>query len=175
MGGYVSGSASFIDLIRSYAAGFIFTTALAPALVAGALSSIEYLKSSNQERSLQQLHTRLLKQKLWDASIPVIPNPSHIVPVLVGDAELCRRASDMLLADHNIYVQSINYPTVPRGEERLRITPTPGHSIDMANKLVHALDQIWTTLDLRRQNDWLIHQTGDRLRIGESMEPLMVH
>ncbi|KAJ1956857.1 mitochondrial 5-aminolevulinate synthase, partial [Linderina pennispora] len=113
VGGYIAASSSLVDMIRSYAPGFIFTTSLPPPINAGAVASIQYLMQSQRERYLQQTHTRQLKDDLATAGIPVVPNPSHIVPVLVGDAESAKRASDMLLSEHNIYVQSINYPTVP--------------------------------------------------------------
>jgi 5-aminolevulinate synthase len=124
VGGYVAGSAALIDMLRSYAPGFIFTTSLPPCVVAGALTSVRHVCTSDVERLGQQLNTRKLKARLAELDIPVIPNPSHIVPVLIGDAALSKAASDLLLTRHGIYVQSINYPTVPRGEERLRITPT---------------------------------------------------
>ncbi|CAG8481620.1 5792_t:CDS:2 [Paraglomus brasilianum] len=154
VGGYIAGSARLVDMIRSYAPGFIFTTSLPPAVVAGAKASINYLKQSTKEREMQQLNTRSLKAKLAEIDIPVVPNPSHIVPVLVGDAERCKFASDQLLRDYGIYVQSINYPTVPRGQERLRITPTPGHTPEMANYLVDVLESIWSRNGLKRVKDW---------------------
>lgn len=154
VGGYIAGSARLIDLVRSYAPGFIFTTSLPPAVVGGALASMRHLKSSSAERRLQQVNTRVLKSLLAERSIPVVPNPSHIVPVLVGDAELCKRASDSLLADHGIYVQSINYPTVAKGEERLRITPTPGHTSEMIGHLVESLQAVFNELGLKREADW---------------------
>ncbi|KAJ2909851.1 hypothetical protein GGI21_001462, partial [Coemansia aciculifera] len=119
-----------------------------------------------RERFLQQTHMRQLKADLASVGIPVVPNPSHIVPVLVGDAERAKMASDMLLAEHNIYVQSINYPTVPVGEERLRITPSPGHSDDMRTRLVGALDAVWNRLGLRRTAQWACE--GGRCGVGES-------
>ncbi|KAJ1653576.1 mitochondrial 5-aminolevulinate synthase [Dispira simplex] len=154
VGGYIAASSSLVDMVRSYAPGFIFTTSLPPAVVAGSLASVQYLKMSSKERVMQQINTRLLKARLAELHIPVVPNPSHIVPVLVGDAELCKRASDSLLTDHGIYVQAINYPTVPQGQERLRITPTPGHTSAMTDKLVVALATIWKQYKLRYTQDW---------------------
>ncbi|RHZ77799.1 hypothetical protein Glove_172g67 [Diversispora epigaea] len=166
VGGYIAGSSALIDTIRSYAPGFIFTTSLPPVIVAGAKTSIQYLKESSYERQAQQLNTRLLKEHLANHDIPVIPNPSHIVPVLVGDAETCKIASDQLLRDHKIYVQSINYPTVAKGEERLRITPTPGHNKEMTQYLVDALETIWRKNNLKRASDW--KKEGGRAGVGTS-------
>lgn len=154
VGGYIAASANLVDMIRSYAPGFIFTTSLPPAVVAGALTSVRYLKTSNVERQSQQRNTSHLKERLGELGIPVVPNPSHIVPVLVGDAQLCKEASDSLLREHGIYVQSINYPTVPVGEERLRITPTPAHNEEMSSVLVNALSKIWEKKSLKRVDDW---------------------
>jgi 5-aminolevulinate synthase len=154
VGGYIAGSAYLVDMIRSYAPGFIFTTSLPPAVVSGAMESVKYLKESSAERNLQQVNTRTVKSRLGEIGIPVIPNPSHIVPVLLGDAAAAKLASDELLSEHDIYVQSINYPTVPVGEERLRITPTPGHNGLMIDELVHSLDKIWTRYGFKRVEDW---------------------
>ena len=154
VGGYIAASASLVDMIRSLAPGFIFTTSLPPSNMAGARAAIEYQSTYRGDRMLQQMHTRALKSDLTSRGIPVIPNPSHIVPCLVGDAETAKQASDMLLLDHGIYVQSINYPTVPRGEERLRITPTPGHTADLRAELVDALEQVWDKLGIKRVRDW---------------------
>ncbi|KAG0231712.1 mitochondrial 5-aminolevulinate synthase [Actinomortierella wolfii] len=154
VGGYIAASANLVDMIRSYAPGFIFTTSLPPAIVAGAKASIEYLRQSSAERVAQQVNTRTLKSRLAALDIPVVPNPSHIVPVLVGDAEVCKAASDQLLREHGIYVQSINYPTVPRGEERLRITPTPGHTEEMMEHLVQSLETVWQRNQLKRTSEW---------------------
>ncbi|KAJ2399366.1 mitochondrial 5-aminolevulinate synthase, partial [Coemansia sp. RSA 2559] len=173
VGGYIAASSSLVDMIRSYAPGFIFTTSLPPPISAGAVASIQYLSTSQRERFLQQTHTRELKADLDSAGIPVVPNPSHIVPVLVGDAELAKRASDMLLSDHSIYVQSINYPTVPVGQERLRITPGPGHDAFMRARLVSALDSVWTTLGLKRSADW--EREGGRCGVGESRADSELH
>lgn len=154
VGGYVAGSASFIDWVRSYAPGFIFTTSLPPSVMAGARAAIEYQASTNHSRRLQQTHTRYVKEKFAERGIPVIPNPSHIVPVLVGDAEMAKAASDMLMLDYRIYVQAINYPTVRIGQERLRITPTPGHNIRLCDQLVDDVDSVFTRLQLKRVKDW---------------------
>ncbi|KAI9225439.1 MAG: pyridoxal phosphate-dependent transferase [Piptocephalis tieghemiana] len=154
VGGYIAGSSRLVDMIRSYAPGFIFTTSLPPPIVAGSLASVRYLKSSRVERLGQQRNSRSLKEVLGQRGIPVIGNPSHIVPVLVGDATLAKRASDRLLQEWGIYVQSINYPTVSRGEERLRITPTPGHTQEMQGHLVQALEQVWASEGLKRIDDW---------------------
>lgn len=154
VGGYIAASSGLVDMIRSYAPGFIFTTSLPPAIVAGALTSIRHLKQSTVERSAQQLHTRALKAKLMQLGIPVIPNPSHIVPVLVGDAETAKSVSDELLYKYHIYVQSINYPTVSVGQERLRITPTPGHGEELTAVLVKALETVWKDRKLKFVDDW---------------------
>ncbi|EXJ79914.1 5-aminolevulinate synthase, mitochondrial [Capronia epimyces CBS 606.96] len=154
VGGYIAGSAKFVDAIRSLAPGFIFTTSLPPATMAGAAAAVEYQARYQGDRRLQQLHTRALKEDLNQRGIPVIPNPSHIVPILVGDAEIAKQASDLLLSDYDIYVQSINYPTVPRGEERLRVTPTPGHTAELRAELVDALEDVWQRLNIKRVADW---------------------
>ncbi|KAL1998307.1 hypothetical protein VTN02DRAFT_6431 [Thermoascus thermophilus] len=154
VGGYIAGSAAMVDTIRSLAPGFIFTTSLPPATMAGADASIKYQARYGRDRVLQQLHTRAVKSALKEHDIPVIPNPSHIVPILVGDAALAKRASDLLLEDHGIYVQAINYPTVPRGEERLRVTPTPGHTRGYRDQLVQALHAVWRQLGIKRTSDW---------------------
>ncbi len=143
MGGYVAGSKDFCDAIRSYAAGFIFTTSLAPAIAAGALASVRHLKSSQLERARHQERARTLKKRLHAAGLPVMDNPAHIVPVFVGDPVRCKTVSDTLLERYGIYVQPINYPTVPRGTERLRLTPTPQHSDADMDHLVASLSELW--------------------------------
>lgn len=150
MGGYVTGSAALCDFIRSFASGFIFSSALPPALAAGALAAIRHLKQSSTERERQQDRVATLRLRLDEAGIPHLPNPSHIVPVMVGDAALCKRISDELLERFSLYVQPINYPTVPRGTERLRITPTPLHSDEDIAALVRALGEIWGAVGLKR-------------------------
>jgi 5-aminolevulinate synthase len=164
VGGYIAGSTAFVDMIRSYAPGFIFTTSLPPVVVAGALTSIRHLRNSELERSSQQMNTRSLKAALGLKDIPVVPNPSHIVPVLVGDAETAKAISDELLYKYRIYVQSINYPTVDVGEERLRITPTPGHNEIHQETLVNALTTIWEERGLKFASDWA--NSGAPLGVG---------
>jgi 5-aminolevulinate synthase len=148
MGGYIAGSTALIDFIRSNAPGFIFTTSLPPVLAAGALASIRHLKQSQSERDRHQERAARVKQRLAEARLPVMASRSHIVPVLVGNAELCKTACDTLLQRHRIYVQPINYPTVPKGSERLRLTPTPQHSDDDIDMLVAGLSDVWQSLTL---------------------------
>ncbi|KAG8987415.1 mitochondrial 5-aminolevulinate synthase [Tulasnella sp. 427] len=171
VGGYIAGSADMVDTVRSYAPGFIFTTSLPPATVTGAQVSIAYQKEHLQDRRLQQLNTRALKSRFESLDIPVVPGPSHIVPVLVGDAALAKAASDTLLSEHGIYVQSINYPTVAVGEERLRITPTPGHNAEQLDHLVNAVNSVFNELKLKRVADW--KAVGGRAGVGMAVsEPI---
>ena len=150
MGGYITGSTNLIDFVRSFASGFIFSTALPPALAAGATASIQHLKTSQTERLQQRQNVRLLREKLDAAGVPHMPNQSHIVPLLVGDAKKCKYISDLLLDNHGIYVQPINYPTVPKGTERLRITPSPVHTENDIDRLVHSLSDLWSQCALSR-------------------------
>jgi 5-aminolevulinate synthase len=148
LGGYITGTRAVVDAVRSYAPGFIFTTALPPAIAAAATASIRHLKASSSERAGQQRQAERTKRVLTEAGLPVMPSETHIVPVLVGDPELCRMASDRLLGLHGIYIQPINYPTVPRGAERLRITPTPLHSDALIDELRKALVETWNALGI---------------------------
>ena len=151
MGGYIAADAVICDAIRSWADGFIFTTSLPPALAAGAVASIRYLKDHNEVRQAHQARAAALKAKMLQAGLPVMPSVSHIVPLLVGDPVHCKMISDMLLEDHGIYVQPINYPTVPRGTERLRFTPSPAHDDRMMDELVEVLEKLWTMCQLERR------------------------
>jgi 5-aminolevulinate synthase len=150
IGGYIAASTNLCDYVRSFASGFIFTSALPPSIAAGACASIRHLKSSQVERARHQERVARVRRRLDEVGVPHMPNPSHIVPVLVGDAALCKLISDRLLDHEAIYVQPINYPTVPRGTERLRITPLPMHSDADIEHLVSALSAIWTQLSLAR-------------------------
>jgi 5-aminolevulinate synthase len=148
LGGYIAASTALVDAVRSYAPGFIFTTALPPAICAAAAAAIRHLKTSSFERERHQERAARVKAVLNAAGLPVMPSPTHIVPVLVGDPERCKQATDLLLAEHGIYIQPINYPTVPKGSERLRITPTPYHEDALINALAEALVEVWQQLDL---------------------------
>jgi 5-aminolevulinate synthase len=150
MGGYIAASAAIVDAIRSYAPGFIFTTSLAPVLAAGALASVRHLKQSQTERALQQQRAAELKAALKARGLPVMDSVTHIVPLLVGDPVKCKTLSDRLLEEFSIYVQPINYPTVPRGTERLRLTPGPMHGEDDLLALLAALDRLWDDMGLER-------------------------
>jgi 5-aminolevulinate synthase len=149
MGGYIAADQVIVDVIRSYAPGFIFTTSLSPVLVAGVLASVRHLKASSVEREGQQAAAATLKQLFADAGLPVMPSTTHIVPLMVGDPVKAKRISDILLAEYGVYVQPINYPTVPRGTERLRFTPGPSHTAQMMRELAHALVEIWDRLELQ--------------------------
>ncbi|HEY0439514.1 MAG TPA: 5-aminolevulinate synthase [Xanthobacteraceae bacterium] len=148
LGGYIAGTVALVDALRSYAPGFIFTTALPPAICAAAAVSIRHLKASQAERLIHQQRVARTKLVLSEAGLPVIPTNTHIVPVLVADPELCKAASDLLLAEHGIYIQPINYPTVPRGTERLRITPSPFHDDALLGRLASAMLDVWEKLRL---------------------------
>ena len=151
MGGYITGNNYLVDTVRSFASGFIFTTSIPPAIAAGAIESVKHLKTSNVERIKQREAVKELKQKLMDTDIPIISNNSHIIPIVVGDPDLCKKASDILLQKYNIYVQPINYPTVPRGTERLRVTPTPFHNTKMINYFIDSIEKVWSTLNLNKK------------------------
>ena len=168
VGGYVAGSTKFIDMIRSYAPGFIFTTSLPPVTVAGAHASIVYQKNHNGDRQLMQWNVREVKKRFAERGIPVVPGPSHIVPVLIGDAAQAKQASDYLLEKHSIYVQAINSPTVARGEERLRFTITPGHTAEQLEHVVTAVDDTFTTLSIKREADWAT--VGGRCGVGSAVK-----
>jgi 5-aminolevulinate synthase len=148
MGGYITASQTIVDAVRSYAPGFIFTTALPPSLTAAACASIRHLKTSQSERQAHQRQAQRTKDALKAAGLPVMPSETHIVPVLVANPDLCKKASDMLLDKHGVYIQPINYPTVPRGTERLRITPTPLHDDSLIEGLCAALTDVWNVLGL---------------------------
>ena len=150
MGGYIAANATIIDAVRSFAPGFIFTTSIAPAIAAGATAAIRHLKASSLERQLQRRHAKLLMASLKARGLPVTETESHIVPLIVGDPVKCKALTDRLLRDFSIYVQPINYPTVPKGTERLRLTPGPLHGELEISRLVAALDQLWTEMLLQR-------------------------
>ncbi len=151
VGGYIAASSELCDFVRSFASGFIFTTALPPAVAAGAAASIRHLKSSRVERDSQQAKVADLRARLDEIGIPHIDNPSHIIPVMVGDPVKCKFISDLLMKDYGVYIQPINYPTVPKGTERLRITPSPVHSDSDMDHLVNALSELWAQCELARQ------------------------
>jgi 5-aminolevulinate synthase len=150
VGGYIAGSSAMVDFVRSFASGFIFTSALPPAVAAGAVASIRHVKEAHELRTVHQDRAARLKRRLAEAGLPVMPSASHIVPVFVGDAALCKAASDDLLERHRVYVQPINFPTVPRGTERLRFTPTPQHSDADIEHLVAALKDVFSRLPSRQ-------------------------
>ena len=150
MGGYIAASSNLIDFVRSFASGFIFSTALPPAIAAGAAASIRHLKESSAERELQQKRVAQVRRALDIMGIPHLDNPSHIIPVMVGDAKKCKMISDWLMDNHGIYVQPINYPTVPVGTERLRVTPSPVHTDGDIDRLIKALSEIWSHCELAR-------------------------
>ncbi len=151
MGGYIASDARVIDVIRSYAPGFIFTTSLSPVLAAGVLAAVRHLKGSSVERDGQQAAAATLKRLFAEAGLPVMPSTTHIVPLMVGDPVRAKKVSDILLAEYGVYVQPINYPTVPRGTERLRFTPGPAHTDEMMHGLTSALVEIWQRLELDRR------------------------
>jgi 5-aminolevulinate synthase len=163
LGGYIAGSAALIDTVRSYAPGFIFTTALPPAVCAAATAAIRHLKTSQWERDRHQDQAARTKAVLSAAALPVMTSPTHIVPVFVGDPGRCKQASDLLLSEHGIYIQPINYPTVPRGMERLRITPSPYHDDGLIEALAKALVHVWEGLELPFR-----HGRANRLRVAGS-------
>ncbi|MBP6031026.1 MAG: 5-aminolevulinate synthase [Sphingobium sp.] len=148
MGGYIAADQMIVDCIRSYAPGFIFTTSLSPVLVAGVLASVRHLKQSSEEREAQQAAAATLKALMHEAGLPVMPSVTHIVPLMVGDPIKAKKISDILLAEYGVYVQPINYPTVPRGSERLRFTPGPAHTEAMMIDLVAALVEIWSRMEM---------------------------
>jgi 5-aminolevulinate synthase len=148
LGGYIAGTRAMVDAVRCYAPGFIFTTALPPAVCAATIAAIRHLKTSSWERERHQDRAARTKAVLLASGLPVISSDTHIVPVFVGDPERCKQASDLLLEEHGIYIQPINYPTVPRGTERLRITPSPYHDDALIDALAEALVDVWQQLDL---------------------------
>ena len=150
MGGYIAADQVIVDVIRSYAPGFIFTTSLSPVLVAGVLASVRHLKASSEERDAQQAAAAYLRQSLAEAGLPVMASTTHIVPLMVGDPVHAKRISDILLAEYGVYVQPINYPTVPRGTERLRFTPGPAHTPQMMDELTNALSEIWDRMNIKK-------------------------
>jgi len=153
LGGYIAGRSVVLDAVRSHAPGFIFTTALPPAVAAAATASIAHLKTSDTERAAQRAAVATTKAALQAAGLPVLATQTHIVPIMVGDPDLCKQVSDLLLDRHGVYIQPINYPTVPRGTERLRITPTPAHGTPLIGRLADALVAVWQELDLPLGSD----------------------
>jgi 5-aminolevulinate synthase len=154
-GGYITGPKLLVDAVRSYGPGFIFTSSFPPSVAAGAAASVRYLRLSQKERQQHQANAAYLKQLLHEANLPVIMSESHIVPLIVGNARLCKEATDLLLTKHNIYVQPINYPTVPRGTERMRLTPGPLHTHEMIHQLVASLQSVWNELNIPRDHPLL--------------------
>ena len=150
MGGYISSSKTIIDFIRSYSPGLIFTTSIPPAIASGAIASIRYVKDNQKLRDKLKEKCLLIKEKLLAANIPFLKTKSHIIPIIIGDSKLCKKAADELLEKHKVYLQPINYPTVPRGEERLRITPSPLHTDQMIDELINALKFTWKKLKLKK-------------------------
>jgi 5-aminolevulinate synthase len=167
-GGYMAASANIVDLVRSFAPGFIFTTSLPPAMLAGAKVAIEYLSENPTDRINLQLNAITLKGLLKSRGIPIVPNSTHIIPILVGDAEKTRQASDLLLEDYGIYVQAINYPSVALGEERLRVGPTSGHTNEHLEYFADAIDQVWLRLNIKRVDQWAAE--GGRCGVGMGTE-----
>ena len=174
VGGYIAGSAKLVDTVRSLAPGFIFTTSLPPHVMAGATAAVEYQKQTLSDRIAQQLAVRKTKQLLADLDIPVVPGPSHIVPVLIGDAALAKAASDKLLQDEGVYVQAINYPTVAVGEERLRVTPTPGHTDELIQQLGQSMKRVWKELGVPTVSDWAARggRAGVGVKEGKKVDPI---
>ncbi len=170
MGGYIAANRAIVDAVRSYAPEFIFTTALPPALCAAAHASIEHLKASSDERRTHQRQAARVKQALSKAGLPVLLTDTHIVPVIVGEARLCKAASDLLLEKHHIYIQPINYPTVPKGTERLRITPSPFHTDAMIDTLASALASVWSELELPHEHP-TTKLTSEKLTTGDLTLP----
>jgi 5-aminolevulinate synthase len=167
LGGYIAASNAVVDAVRSHAPGFIFTTALPPAVAAAATASIAHLKTSGVERAGQRAAVAATKTALRNAGQPVLATETHIVPVMVGDPELCKQASDILLERYGIYIQPINYPTVARGTERLRITPTPAHDVRLIQQLADALVSVWQELDLPLAMDYrYVEQRAQTLTAG---------
>ena len=150
LGGYISSSKNIVDFVRSYSPGFIFTTSIPPAIASGAIASIRYVKDNQQLRNKLKEKCLLIKEKLLAANIPFLKTKSHIIPIIIGDSKLCKKAADELLEKHKVYLQPINYPTVPRGKERLRITPSPLHTDKMIDDLINALKFVWKKLKLEK-------------------------